>query len=86
MNMPLDYLNTLYKLGIDREKAELKQREEQNKLEATQKYLEDRAIKAERSGDKVRAQKIRDKLNKMDQSTPILSKRDLELIEDELGG
>lgn len=84
--MPLDYLNTLYKLGIDREKAELKQREEQNKLEATRKYLEDRSIKAERSGDKVRAQKIRDKLNKMDQSTPILSKRDLELIEDELGG
>lgn len=86
MNMPLDYLNTLYKLGIDREKAELKQREEQNKLEATRKYLEDRAIKAERSGNQITAQKIRDKLNKMDQSTPILSKRDLELIEDELGG
>jgi len=87
MNLPLDYLNTLYKLAIEREKAEQKRREEQQKNEEQIKKLETLASKAEANGNYDKANQIREKIEHMrnNYSGSALTTQDLELIEDELG-
>lgn len=78
--MPLDYLNSLYKLAIDRERAERKRREE----EAKAKEEEEKKRKI------ASLQKVRDNyvdINMPDgrgESTPSMTRSEAEAFEDML--
>ena len=78
MNMPLDYLNTLYKLAIDREKAErLRREEEEKRRQEEEKLKKQRVAVMARRGYVVMP-------NGHEDSTPSMSRPEAEAFEDML--
>ena len=78
--MPLDYLNTLYKLAIDRERVERKKREEEE-----QRRQQEEALKRQRLATDMRGRfiKIQDGQNK-ESTVPSMSRMEAEALEDML--
>lgn len=80
MNMPLDYLNGLYKLAIDRERAERKKREEEEKLKQQEELMKRQRLATNMRG---RFVNIPDGQNE-ESTVPSMSRMEAEAFEDML--